>query len=131
MIDQLNLMLGNWVYDNILQKPIQINNMPYSLDLTNRSGIMVTKELLERLGFEKHQILKDRFFWRYWHKEHRYKLEVDFDFCNSNRMWSLHVDNGDCNTIGCGEFTYLHELQNLVQVISGYPLVIRKEVFND
>lgn len=131
MIDQLNLMLGNWVYDNILLKPIQINNMPYSMDFTNRSGIIVTKELLESIGFEKHQILKDRFFWRYWDKEYRYKIEVDFDFCNSNRMWSLHVDNGDCNTIGCGEFTYLHELQNLVQVIAGFPLIIRKEVFND
>ena len=131
MIDQLNLMLGNWIYDDILNKEIQINNMPYGLDLTNRSGIVVTKELLERIGFVKHQVLKDRFFWRYWDKEYRYKLDVDFDFCNSDRMWSLHVDNGDCNTIGCGEFTYLHEVQNLVQIITGYPLIIKKEVFYD
>ena len=93
-------------------------------------GIEVTEELLHKMGFEKHQILKDKFFWRYWDKEYRYKLDVDFDFCNSDRKWSLHVDNGDCNTIGCGEFTYLHELMNLTRVITGHSLSITKEVFN-
>ena len=131
MICQLNLMLGNWVYDNILNKEIQINNMPYSLDLTNRSGIVVTKELLERIGFVKQDEFKTCEFWRYWDKEYRYKLEVDTGYCNSNRKWHLHIDNCDCNTIGGGEFTYLHEVQNLVQVITGYPLIIKKEVFND
>ena len=91
-------------------------------------GIEVTEEMLDKMGFKKHQILKDRFFWRYWDKEGKYKLDVDLGFCNSDRKWSLHVDNGDCNTIGFGEFTYLHELMNLVRVITGYELKIEKNI---
>ena len=89
-------------------------------------GIEVTEELLHKMGFEKHQILKDRFFWRYWDKDGKYKLDVEFGFCNGERKWDLHVDNDVCNTIGCGEFTYLHELMNLVRCITGYSLYIEK-----
>ena len=44
------------------------------------------------------------------------------------RKFDLHVDNGDCNTIGAGEFTYLHELMNLTRVISGFALPITKDM---
>jgi hypothetical protein len=92
-------------------------------------GIEVVEEMFEKMGFKKEDSFKEYGFYRYWDKEHRYKLEVDSVFCNSYRKWSLHVDNDVCNTIGCGEFTYLHELMNLVRVITGYELKIEKEVF--
>ena len=122
-------MLGNWICDDEYNVYVEVSN-GYFLNrfLKTCSAIEVTEEMLAKIGFEKHQILKDSFFWRYWDKEHRYKLDVDFDFCNSDRMWSLHIDNGDCNTIGCGEFTYLHELQNFVRVITGHDLPITREM---
>lgn len=131
MIDAKDLMMGNWLYDKVLEKPIQFNNLPHGIDLSNREGIEVTEEMLEKIGFEKNTELGDFYtFWRYWDKNLRYKLETrrGNDWCNSLRKFDLHVDNGDCNTIGAGEFTYLHELQNLTRVISGYDLTITKEM---
>ena len=130
MIDVHDLMCGNWLYDTVLKKAVVFNNLPYGIDMTHREGIPVTEELLEKIGFKKHQILGDRFFWRYWGAEYRYKLDVDFDFCNSDRKFSIHIDNGDCETIGCGEFTYVHELQNLVRINCKADLPITKEVFD-
>ena len=95
-------------------------------------GIEVTKELLKKMGFEKDSTAGEPWeFWRYWDKEYRYKLEVYPDelYCNSERKFGLHIDNDVCNTIGRGEFTYLHELMNLVRVITGYELKIDKETF--
>lgn len=128
MIDVRDLMVGNWVYDSVLEKPIVLNNLPYGIDLSNREGIEVTEAMLIKLGFVKQDEFKVCEFWRYWDKEYRYKLDVDSGFCNSGRKWHLHIDNGDCNTIGSGEFTYLHELQSLVRVITGYNLPITKEM---
>ena len=91
-------------------------------------GIPVTVEMLKRIGFEEHKGICPKTFYRYWDKEYRYKLDVDPDFCNSDRKWSIHIDNGDCETIGCGEFTYVHELQNLTRCISGHSLPIAKEM---
>lgn len=132
MIDAKDLMIGNWVYDYVLEKPIQLNNLSWAIDMGHRGGIEVTCELLESIGFEKYAEFSDSYaFWRYWDKDYRYKLDVNYDSCNSCRKWYVHVDNGDCCTIGCGEFTYLHELQNIVRVISGYELPITKEVLYD
>ena len=91
-------------------------------------GIEVTEEMLEKIGFKKEDSFKVYPFWRYWDKEYRYKLEVDGGFCNSDRKWNLHIDNADCNTIGSGEFTYVHELMNLTRVISGFTLPITKDM---
>lgn len=91
-------------------------------------GIEVTADMLKRIGFEEHKGICPKTFYRYWDKEYRYKLDVDYDFCNSDRKWSIHIDNGDCDTIGSGEFTYVHELQNLTRVVSGFDLPITKEM---
>lgn len=53
MIDAKDLMIGNWLYDKVLEKPIQFNNLPYGIDLSNREGIEVTEEMLEKIGFVK------------------------------------------------------------------------------
>lgn len=129
MIEVNDLMVGNLVNDTVLGKVIVLNNLPYGIDLSHREGITVTVEMLKRIGFEEYDDLPlERKFYRYWDKEYRYKLDVHPDFCNSDRKFSIHIDNGDCNTIGSGEFTYVHELQNLVRVITGQNLPITKEM---
>jgi hypothetical protein len=69
-------------------------------------------------------------FYRYWDKEYKYKLDVDEGYTNSGKKWSVHIDNGDCATIGSGEFDYVHELQNLVRINCKADLPITKEVFD-
>lgn len=94
-------------------------------------GIPVTVDMLKRIGFEEDTTAGEPWpYWRYWDKEGKYKLDVYPDelYCNSDRKFGLHVDNDVCNTIGTGEFTYVHELQNLVRVITGYELPITKDM---
>lgn len=91
--------------------------------------IHVTKEILKKIGFKEYDdLLLERGLYRYWDKDYKYKLDVYPDFCNSDRKWSIHIDNGYCETIGSGEFTYLHELQNLVRINCKVDLPIKKEM---
>ena len=129
MIDVNDLMVGNWVNDTVLGKVIVLNNLPYSIDLSHREGIPVTVEMLKRIGFEEYEDSPlERGFYRYWAKDYKYKLDVYEGYTNSGRKWSVHIDNDVCNTIGSGEFTYVHELQNLVRIITGFSLPITKDM---
>lgn len=131
MIDVNDLMCGNWVNDTVLGKVIVLNNLPYSMDLSHTEGIPVTVDMLKRIGFEKYTAypLKRRCY-KYWDKDRRYKLEVcdDEDWCNSDRRFTLFVDNSRFMSVGSAEFTYVHELQNLVRIISGFSLPITEEM---
>lgn len=136
MIDAKDLMIGNWLYDKVLEKPIQINNLPYGLDLSNREGIEVTEKLLEKIGFEERILgkgVKGGEDWvDYIFRPEPYKLEVcDHGGYVCDKRWHVHIDNAEFETLGGGYFTYLHELMNLVRVISGYELKITKDMLYD
>ena len=97
-------------------------------------GIEVTEELLLKIGFEKQErmgVFELEHFFRYWDKDYHYKLDVTRGLNNSGRKWYVHIDNGDCCTIGSGDFTYLHELMNLTRVITGFDLRITKDMLYD
>lgn len=94
-------------------------------------GIPMTIETLLAIGFTRVQDIRDYHYYRYWDKEGKYKLDVDYYFGNSEKKWHVHIDNGVCNTIGRGEFDYVHELQNLVRIITGFSLPITKEMLYD
>ena len=113
MIRMEDLMVGNWVKSpqditkahNVLTDKIITKNDKkgvYCYHATNIEPIPVTEDILKRIGFEAHKGICPNTFYRYWDKEYRYKLDVDPDFCNSDRKFSIHIDNGDCETIGCG-----------------------------
>lgn len=91
-------------------------------------GIPMTIETLLAIGFTRIQDIRDYHYYRYWDKKGKYKLDVDYYFGNSEKKWHVHIDNDVCNTIGSGEFDYVHELQNLVRVITGQNLPITKEM---
>ena len=141
MVNVKDLMVGNWVKSpqgitqvhNVLTDKIITKNDKRGVNCyhtTDIEPIPVTLDILKRIGFEEHKGICPKTFYRYWDKEYRYKLDVDPDFCNSDRKFSIHIDNGDCETIGCGEFTYVHELQNLVRINCKADLPITKEVFD-
>lgn len=142
MIDVKDLMVGDWVKSpqgvtqvhNVLTDKIIAKNDKkgvYCYHTTDIEPIPVTVDMLKRIGFEEHKGICPKTFYRYWDKEYRYKLDVDPDFCNSDRKFRIHIDNGDCETIGCGEFDYVHELQNLTRIITGFSLPITKEMLYD
>lgn len=139
MINVRDLRIGNWVYDGeCTQFPMWVQAVGEDYVYLNfegnegdvwestpeeLQGIPVTSELLKKIGFKEDFALVP--FYRYWDKDYKYKLDVDSEYCNSDSKWSVHVDNGDCSTIGCGEFTYVHELQNLVSAIAKEELKIK------
>lgn len=88
--------------------------------------IPVTQELLEKIGFKEEKALVS--LYQYWEGSNKYKLNVDEYYTNGDRRWYVQIDNNMCRSIGCGEFTYVHELQNLVRVITGYELPITKDM---
>ena len=91
--------------------------------------IHVTKEILKKIGFDEYDdSLIGGKSYLYWDKDCKYKLDVYEGYTNSGRKWFVHIDNGDCNTIGSGEFDYLHELQNLVRINCRSDLPITKEM---
>ena len=138
MVDVKDLMVGNFVKTPI--GVVEVNNIINDAIIADTrdicyakglEGIPITKEILKKIGFEKDTTAGEPWeFWRYWDKDGKYKLDVYPDelFCNSNRKFGLHVDNDVCNTIGTGEFTYVHELQNLTRCITGHSLPIEKEM---
>lgn len=139
MVDVKNIMLGNFVKDN--NGEIVVVGKIHRESIADKWGgitfndeiepIPVTEEILKAIGFEDDTTAGEPWvFWRYWDRNGKYKLDVYPDklFCNSNRKFGLHVDNDVCNTIGTGEFTYVHELQNLTRIITGHSLPITKEM---
>lgn len=130
MIDARDMMIGNWYHDDKYDAITTLTpNLAYQHILNTCSGIPVTKEILKSVGFKEEKALVS--FYRYWDKNYKYKLDIDEGYTNSGKRWSVHIDNDVCNTIGSGEFTYVHELQNLVRVITGRDLPITKEMLED
>ena len=130
MIDVRDMMIGNWIRDD---KYDAITTLApccaFQAILNGCSGIPVTVDMLKRIGFKEYEDLPlEGKFYRYWDKEYRYKLDVHPDFCNSDRKFSIHIDNEYCETMGSGEFTYVHELQNLVRINCRADLPVTKEM---
>lgn len=134
MVDVKDIMLGNFVKDK--NGEIMLVGKVHRESIADKwggiafddeiEGIPVTEEILKAIGFKEEKALVS--FYRYWDKDDKYKLDVDEGYTNSRRKWSVHIDNDVCNTIGSGEFTYVHELQNLIRVITGHSLPITKEM---
>lgn len=129
MISVNDLMCGNWVYSNVLRRPYKLLNILHNSRKEDYDPIPVKADLLKRIGFEEYEDLPlEGKFYRYWDKNHKYKLDVRNFWTNSKREWYVHIDNGVCETIGSGEFDYLHELQNLVRINCRADLPITEEM---
>ncbi len=142
MINVKDLMVGNFVKDK--NGEIVFVSKVHRESVADKWGglvfddeiepIPVTIDILKVIGFEEDTTAGEPWkFWRYWDKDGKYKLDVYPEelYCNSNRKFGLHVDNASCNSIGSGEFTYVHELQNLTRCITGHSLPIEKEMLYD
>ena len=136
MLNVKNIMLGNFVKK---RGEILVIGKIHRDSVADKWGeicfddeiepIPVTVDMLKRIGFKEYEdSLSEGKSYLYWDKDCKYKLDVDEWYTNSGRKWSIHIDNDVCSTIGSGEFTYVHELQNLVRVITGRDLPITKEM---
>lgn len=137
MVDVKDIMLGNFVKDK--NGEIVVVGKVHRDSVADKWGgitfddeiepIPVTKEILKKMGFETYEDSPlGRNCYRYWDKDYKYKLDVRDFWTNSQRKWHAHIDNDVCNTIGSGEFDYIHELQNLTKIITGHSLPITKDM---
>lgn len=129
MINTKDLSLGNWVYDGEkTQFPMYVRAIGEDyvyLDFDGNEGdiwestpkdlqgIPLTDSLLKRLGFT----CKDG-LWR-----HRYgvKVKPEKGFVNIENNDKEHWLYGTCN---CKDVWYLHQLQNVVRIITKKELKI-------
>ena len=134
MISTKDIMLGNFVKDR--NGEIVVVGKVHRDSVADKWGgitfddeiepIPVTEEMLKAIGFEDEKGLVS--LYQYWDGSYKYKLNIDEYYTNGDRRWYVQIDNNTCRSIGCGEFTYLHELQNLVRVITGHNLPITKDM---
>ena len=129
MIQPNELRIGNWVYDDVhTQFPMFIVGIGEDyvyLDFYGREGdiwestpndlqgIPLTGELLEKLGFT----FKDGL----WRHEWGVKVKPEKGFVNIENKDKEHWLYGTCN---CKDVWYLHQLQNVISVITKKELKV-------
>ena len=129
MIAASDLRVGNWVYDGEhTQFPMFIRAIGEDyvfLDFDGREGdiwestpndlqgIPLTGELLEKLGFT----FKDGL----WRHEWGVKVKPEKGFVNIENKDKEHWLYGTCN---CKDVWYLHQLQNVISVITKKELKV-------
>lgn len=55
-------------------------------------------------------------------EEFHLRINDSISLVGGGKSWHLHVDNQDFDTVGTGDFEYLHELQQLVRIMTGIEL---------
>ena len=129
MIDCKDLRVGNWVYDGKrTQFPMYVRAVGEDyvyLDFDGNEGdlwestpddlqgIPLTGELLEKLGFT----FKDGL----WRHEWGVKVKPESGFVNIENKDKEHWLYGTCN---CKDVWYLHQLQNVISVITKKELKV-------
>lgn len=129
MIPVQDLAIGNWVYDgNHTNFPIQITllskgyvtmsfpsneGMDWESTPNELQGIPLTGELLERVGFT----LKDGL----WRHKWGIKVKPEDGFVFIENKDKEHWMFGTCT---CKDIWHLHQLQNLVKIITKKELAI-------
>ena len=129
MINTNDLTLGNWVYDGektqfpmyvhaICKDCVYLNFESNEGDLwestpSELQGIPLTDDLLERLGFTHKDGL--------WRHEWGVKVKPEKGFVNIENKDKEHWLYGTCN---CKDVWYLHQLQNVIRVITKKELKV-------
>lgn len=129
MINIRDLTIGNWVFDgNHTKFPMQITSLSegyISLSFPSNEGmdwestpdelqgIPLTAELLEKIGFSFSNGL--------WRHSLGVKVKPEDGF--------VHIENKDdknwlYGTCNCKDIWYLHQLQNLVRIITHKALIV-------
>lgn len=76
--------------------------------------IPITKELLEKNGFEREPFVTHCDM--YSGIDRRVNMHNSKEYANSNNEWHVHIDSEDYCTIANCELTYLHELQHILRL---------------
>ena len=94
-------------------------------------NILITEEILKNNGFEYLEResnlmkgleeslydVKDYKVYRKWtDDEHPIKLDINNGWNNRGTKWSIHIDNEDCETIGCADIDTIEQFNKLMEI---------------
>jgi len=94
-------------------------------------NILITEEILKNNGFEylEHEsnlingleeslydVKNYKIFRKWTDDEHPIKLDINNGWNNRGTKWSIHIDNEDCETIGCADIDYTWQFNKLMEV---------------
>ena len=110
-MDISEVSIGDLVLVN--DRPIHVTLAVLSVWNDNIKPIPITKEILEKNGFENQGF---RHHDEYNGIDNRVVLSNYKDYMNSANEWYVHIDSEDYCSIASCELTYLHELQHLLNL---------------
>lgn len=132
MIKRNELAYGNWVLS--MSQYVHITDIgtygiyfdydgSYNEELDESyeriQPIPITEELLLKIGFKKEK------FCDYMMNIGKYSIRINTYSNTIGRDWTVHIDNGDCDTILSADIQYVHQLQNAVYFAIGKEIEIK------
>lgn len=118
MLDIDEIMVGDWMYitDHPMKKEEkQVKPEHFLRSLVIFEPIPLTKEILEKNGFELNDDNDKEYFNEYLGVDDRVVLRSDPAYMNTNNTWDVHIDTPDYRTFGNLELTYVHEFQHFLK----------------
>ena len=119
-MDAREIMIGNIVLRNNFFYEVGF----YDEDLYDEfEPIEITNDLLLNNGFkeETNEVIGTE----YRLDTKKYHIRVQKFSNTPARKWSCHIDNAVYETVGGGDIQYIHQLQNLIKVLTGEDLFIK------
>lgn len=112
-----------------------MDDLLISEDILINAGFEYLKnesEMLKIPAYLKDYGIKDYKIFRKWTKDkHPIKLDINNGWNNRGTKWSLHIDNEDCETIGCADIDYVWQFNSLMEIFdSEFKLPLYKEYHN-
>lgn len=124
MIDIKEIRVGNVLSDIDKDKLIVekteknkicgiINNEPFDYLTSSIFPILITEDLLFKLGFKKEtdDITKDKY---YRLRLNGFCIDINKYSNTLGRDYGIHIDNLSCDSVLSGDIQYLHQLQNYI-----------------
>ncbi len=116
-----SLMLGNFLWDTEKNELYVISELPIKKEVEDHlTYIEITGEtLIKYLGFEKDEWYSERMIDTYKLDLSKYHISISYREYSNHPLkdWYLHIDNEDFETVGGMDVKYIHEIQNMLNMI--------------
>lgn len=119
-MDTREIMIGNIVNRSGFLYEVGLYDVN---DYCYYKPVSIDEEFLSDSGFKKET--NEVIGTEYRLDTKKYHIKVQRFSNTANREWSVHIDNDVYMSVGGGDVQYVHQLQNLVKVLTGEDLFIK------
>jgi hypothetical protein len=98
-----------------------MDNIEISIDILKNNGFINRTEDFCKPIMEREYYVKDWSFWEKWTNEEDgidncIKITFSKGITNNGALWHIHIDNGDCDTIGIADISYIWQFNMLMEI---------------